>query len=300
MESSSLSEVSTLRACEPVMEFHLVLTTLSGTVVHVSMRIAKFDRFEDLEDHVVDYLASVTDLKVFGCTIDFLQVDTQTYLDNPVWGKLQQSTEYSIAFRDCCEVLPTKESFEECPLRDIPLAIHVPINPEEKIPEGAFAAVPRLRHVSVASGMKVVGAEAWQICRQLRIVKLPATVVSIADNAFRGCQLLNNVTAPGCVEFGYKAFAECSSLQWVYAVEGVANQFSSAAKFGHYLFRDCINLADFALWEAAPTQELSVRNNARELAQGCLSSTGISTLELTRDFQVLGAHACDNCQLLKK
>ena len=27
------------------------------------MSIAKFDRFEDLEDHVVDYLASVTDLK---------------------------------------------------------------------------------------------------------------------------------------------------------------------------------------------------------------------------------------------
>ena len=31
------------------------------------MSIAKFDRFEDLADHVVDYLASVTDLKVFGC-----------------------------------------------------------------------------------------------------------------------------------------------------------------------------------------------------------------------------------------
>ena len=138
--------------------------------------------------------------------------------------KLQQSTEYSIVFRDCCEVLPTKESFEECPLRDIPLAIHVPINPEEKIPEGAFAAVPRLRHVSVASGMKVVGAEAWQSCRQLRIVKLPVTVISIADNVFRGCQLLNHVTAPGCEEFGYKAFAECRSLQWV--CYGVANNFA--------------------------------------------------------------------------
>ena len=51
------------------------------------MSVAKFDRFEDLEDHVVDYLAwaSVTDLKVFGCTVDFLQADTQTYLENPIW-----------------------------------------------------------------------------------------------------------------------------------------------------------------------------------------------------------------------
>ena len=39
---------------------------------------------------------------------------------------------------------------------------------------------------------------------------------------------------------------------------------------------------------------------AKELLPGCLSSTGITTLELTRDFQVLGAHACDNCKLLKQ
>ena len=203
-------------------------------------------------------------------------------------------------FRDCCEVLPTKERFEGCPIRDIPLAVHVPMNPEEMVPEGAFAAVPRLRHVSVEPGIRVVGAEAWQCCRQLRIVKMPVTVVSIADNAFRGCQLLDSVTAPGCVEFGYKAFAECSSLQWVYAAEGVANQFCSTTKFGHYLFRDCINLADFVLREAALPHVVPERTNARELAQGCLSSTGISTLKLTRDFHVLGAHACDNCHLLKK
>ena len=67
------SEASSPREREPVMECHLVLNALSGTVVNISMSVAKFDRFEDLEDHVVDYLASVTDLKVFGCTVDFLQ-----------------------------------------------------------------------------------------------------------------------------------------------------------------------------------------------------------------------------------
>ena len=175
------------------------------------MSVAKFDRFEDLEDHVVDYLASVTDLKVFGCTIDFLQADTQTCLENLIWEKLRQSTEYTMVFRSCCEVLPSKEIFEGCPFRDIPLAVHVPMNPEEMVPDGAFTAVPRLRHVSIEAGIRVVGAEAWQCCRQLRIVRMPASVVRIADNTFRGCQLLNSVTAPGCVEFGYKAFAECSS-----------------------------------------------------------------------------------------
>ena len=34
--------------------------------MNVSLSIAKFDRFEDLEDHVMDYFVSVTDLKVLS------------------------------------------------------------------------------------------------------------------------------------------------------------------------------------------------------------------------------------------
>ena len=300
MEPGGSSGESSPPECEPVMDCRLVLTALSGTIVNVSLSVAKFDRFEDLEDHVVDCLASVTDLKVFRCTIDFLQADTQTYLENPIWEKLQQSMEYCIIFRDCSEVLHSQECLEGCPLYNIPLAVHVPMNPEEMVPEGAFAGVPRLRHVSIEPGIRFIGAEAWQSCRQLRIVRMPATVVGIADNAFRGCKLLNGVAAPGCREFGYKAFAECSSLQWVYAAEGVANQFSCTTKFANYLFRDCINLAEFTLREVLPPGRQPPQTTASELAQGCLSSTGITTLTLTQDFSVLGAHACDNCHLLKK
>ena len=59
------------------MEYSLLLTTLSGETFQLSLSVAKFDRFEDLEEQV-DYLVSVTDLKVFGRCIDFLQTATQT------------------------------------------------------------------------------------------------------------------------------------------------------------------------------------------------------------------------------
>ena len=75
--------ISTPPEKEPVMEYSLMLTTLSGETFQVSLSVAKFDRFEDLEDQVMDCLASVTDLKVFGCFIDFLQTATQTYLEDP-------------------------------------------------------------------------------------------------------------------------------------------------------------------------------------------------------------------------
>ena len=245
MELDDSSRLSTPPEMEPVMDCSLVLTTLSGVTIKVSLSVAKFDRFEDLEDQVMDYLASVTDLKVFGRSIDFLQTATQTYLEDPIWDRLQQGTAYTIVFKDSSVILPSQEHLEGCPIHHVPLAVHVPMNPEEIVPEGAFAGVPRLRHVSVESGIRLIGAEAWQNCRQLRIVKLPATVVGISDNAFRDCKLLNSVSAPGCREFGYKAFAECCSLQWVCASEGVANRFSNEAKLGQYLFQGCINLAEF-------------------------------------------------------
>ena len=174
MEPAESSRASTPPEREPVMDCRLVLTALSGATINVSLSIAKFDRFDDLEDHVMDYLVSVTDLKVFGCSIDFLHMARQTYLEDPIWDKLQQSMEYCIIFKDRSEVLPSQELLEGCPIYNIPLAVHVPMNPEGVVPEWAFAGAPRLRHVSIESGIRLIGPEAWQSCRQLRIVKMPA------------------------------------------------------------------------------------------------------------------------------
>ena len=141
MELDDSSRISTPPEMEPVMECSLMLTTLSGVTFEVSLSVAKFDRFEDLEDQVMDYLASVTDLKVFGCSID------------PIWDKLQQDMAYTIVFKNCSVILPSQEQLEGCPIHHVPPAVHVSLNPEEIVPEGAFAGVPRLRHVSVESGI---------------------------------------------------------------------------------------------------------------------------------------------------
>ena len=87
MELDDSSMISTPLEKKPVMEHSLVLTTLSGETFQVSLSVAKFDRFEDLEDQVMDYLVSVTDLKEVGCSIEFLH----TYLEDPIWDKLQQA-----------------------------------------------------------------------------------------------------------------------------------------------------------------------------------------------------------------
>ena len=87
----------------------------------------------------------------------------------------------------------------------------------------------------------------------------------------------------------YKVFAERCSLQWVYAAEGVAYRFSDDTKFGEFTLRE-LHSPGGSLPQTA----------ASDLALGCLSSTGITTLTLTQGFSVMGAHACDSCHLLKK
>ena len=138
------------------MECPLLLTTLLGVTFKVSLSVAKFDRFTDLKDQVMDYLASVTDLQVFGCVIDFLHTTTQTYLEDPIWDKLQQGREYTIVFRDCSVALLEQEQLGGCPIDQVPLAVHVPMNSEETVPEWAFAGVPRLQHVSIESGIRLI------------------------------------------------------------------------------------------------------------------------------------------------
>ena len=66
MEPAGLSGASTPIENEPVMDCCLVPTTLSGMTMHVSLSVAKFDRFEDFEDQVMDYLASVFFFHEYG------------------------------------------------------------------------------------------------------------------------------------------------------------------------------------------------------------------------------------------
>ena len=87
---------------------------------------------------------------------------------------------------------PARTAPPPCKIAGTPRRVsHVPMNPEGVVPEGAFAGVPRLRHVSVESGIRLIGPEAWQSCRQLRCstVSLPLVAGSLATKPLRSAVL---------------------------------------------------------------------------------------------------------------
>ena len=162
--------------------------------------------------------------------------NTQEYLEDPIWDALQVNTRFNMIVGACIETHWSKEDFEE---------------------------YQYTRHVLVEEGQHTVGALAWQTCRQLRLVKLPASVARVEECAFRRCHLLNRVEAPGCVLFGARVFAECGSLQHLLA-SGGDNILEGSTQLAPYLSEDCVNLGRLTLTQAVMDADQTTREKTAE------------------------------------
>ena len=145
----------------------------------------------------------------------------------------------------------------------------------------------------VATGIQHVGVAAWQTCQQLQIVKLPPSVISLAEGAFQGCYVLREVAAPGCVHYGPRVFAECCSLGRVGASHETEDSSGLApgAQLGKYAFESCLTLTTI-------TFDMDHTNKPRALPEGAFCGAGIEQLCLPSDFHNIGPRACENCKSL--
>lgn len=174
-----------------------------------------------------------------------------------------------------------------------PTAVHVPCNPRGAVDDRAFYAAPTLRHVEVATGTQHIGFAAWQGCPQLQIVRLPLSVVCLADGAFQSCYALREITAPGCIRFNRKVFAECCSLTKIgpCCETSGTNTLAPGAQVGRFSFEQCSALKTL-------TFEMDRTCTTRALPEGSLRGAGIERLYLPSDFHSIGSMACENCSWL--
>ena len=110
---------------------------------------------------------------------------------------LLQRPQLQIVVRPCMVEWHSIWHFQADGKEGYPKAVRVPANPRGEIADRAFYAAPSIRHVEVATGIQHIGIAAWQSCQQLQIVKLPSSVVSLAEGTFMGCYVLRKVAAPG-------------------------------------------------------------------------------------------------------
>ena len=263
-------------------EISLELVTIAGSVNAMQADLSHYEDVAELEDDILCFLPTVSNLDVFGCELELLSLHAAT----PARG-ISHCASATTATTICSLSLHGRWAFHlAVPGRrqgQLPQSCSCSANPRRAITDRAFCAAPSLRHVEVATGIQHVGIAAWQTCQQLQIVKLPPSVTSLAEGTFQGCYVLREVAAPGCVQFGPRVFAECCSLGRVGASHETedSNALAPGAQLGKYAFESCLTLATI-------TFDMDHTNKPRALPEGAFCGVGIEQLCLPSDF-------CNGC-----
>ena len=157
-------------------EVSLELIAIAGTEYATQADLSHYEDVAELEDDILCFLPTASDLDVFGCELDLLDLHTQQPLPEAFRTTLLQRPQLQIVVRPCMVDGHSIWQFQEDGKESYPKAVRVP-QPRGEIADRVFYAAPSLRRVEVAMGIQHVGFAAWQSCQQLQIVKLPPPVM---------------------------------------------------------------------------------------------------------------------------
>lgn len=128
-----------------------------------------------------------------------------------------------------------------------------------------------------------MGIKAFQNCRNLTSVTLPAGLTSLGQEFFEECTSLTSVTIPSTVtSIGQEAFRNCTQL-------GSLTMPSSLTSIGQQAFYGCTGLGTLDFSQTALT------TIGQEAFRGCTAVTNIS---LPSGITSVGSNAFRNCTLL--
>ena len=100
------------------------MVTLAGNEYTTQANLTHYEDITQLEDDILCFLPTVSDIDVFGCEVDLIELDTQLPLSESFRTALLQQQKLQIIVRD------GRESY--------PKAIRVPVNPRKEIADRAM------------------------------------------------------------------------------------------------------------------------------------------------------------------
>ena len=149
-------------------EVNLELVTVAGTEYTTQANLSHYEDIAELEDDILCFLPTVSELDVFGCELELLNLQTQQPLPEAFRTELLYRPQLQIVVRPCMVDGHSIWQFQDDGKESYPKAVRVPANPRGEIADRAFYAAPSIRHVEVATGIQHIGIAAWQSCQQLR------------------------------------------------------------------------------------------------------------------------------------
>ena len=105
-------------------------------------KITHYEDMMQLEDDILCFLPTVSDIDVFGCEVDLIDFATQLPLPAPFHTALMQQRKLQIVVRPYMVEGHSIWQFQEGDEESYPKAVRVPINPRREIADRAFYAAP--------------------------------------------------------------------------------------------------------------------------------------------------------------
>ena len=82
-------------------EISLELVTIAGTVYAMQADLSHYEDVAEIEDDILCFLPTVSDLDVFGCELELLSLHTQQRLPEAFHTVLLQRPQLQIVVRPC-------------------------------------------------------------------------------------------------------------------------------------------------------------------------------------------------------
>lgn len=161
-----------------------------------------------------------------------------------------------------------------------------------------------LRSVKIPNSVSSIGESAFRRCSNLQSVVIPNSVTSIDKNAFWGCINLKSINIPNSVvSIGELAFAGCINFESILVP-------NSVTYIGKSAFRSCHNLCSIILpnsitvledtifGDCKKLQSIDIPNSVKTIGNcafgGCESMTSVTIPNSVTDFGWFAFHNCSN------
>jgi hypothetical protein len=141
-----------------------------------------------------------------------------------------------------------------------------------------------LANLVIPDGVVVIGPNAFSYCNRLVTVKLPASIKTIAIDAFCGCGMLKNIQFPEGLEvIGENAFEGCDSLEEIILP-------STLKSLGRRAFTDCSGIKEIRMPE-------NLEEFSSDVFEGCASIRDIYFLGRNKNLLIQASESVENSKV---
>ena len=167
-------------------------------------------------------------------------------------------------------------------------------NTVERLGNSVFASMKSLESVEFEGNLIEIGARAFSSCNALKQVRLPDTVKSIGNAAFRGSGIESIVVPASVEEIGGAAFARCLSL---YNIDLDPNNEHFCVVDGVLFSADKKTLCAFP---SAREGSYTTPNYVEAVAVGSFSGSKLTSITVSEGVKQVGDAAFDSCDNLRQ